>query len=281
VPTQREVISAQFTAGLYGLGLLRSWPYLDAETAAERLAQLEHAAADPARELLDVLDTSPGYAVWAATYDTRVNPLLVAEQPTISTVLENVPPGRALDAACGTGRLTRVLLDAGHAVTAVDASDDMLSRARAVAPGATYRVASLQQLPFPDASFDVVSCGLALTHVDELRPVMNEFARVLVDGGRVITSDVHPVAVATGAHAFFRRPDGSRCVVRNAVHWHGEYLDAFADAQLRVGRCIEPRFSEEVLDAFVGRDGASALEHLIGLPCVLIWECIREQRDAG
>jgi ubiquinone/menaquinone biosynthesis C-methylase UbiE len=276
---ERDVVPAQFTAGLHGLGLLRSWPFLDAGTAAARLSDLEREAGDRTRGSLDVLDTADGYAAWSSSYDTRVNPLVLAEQPAVSVLLDEVSAGRALDAACGTGRLSRLLADRGHDVTGVDLSAAMLERARANVPEATFRTGSLQQLPFADGSFDVVCCGLALTHVPLLEPAIAELSRVLVEGGRLLLSDMHPVAVATGSHAFFRYPDGSRGVVRNELHWHGEYLDAFAASGLRVRRCVEPRFSQLVLEAFVGKGGsptaASALEHLLGLPYVLVWECVR------
>ncbi len=243
---ERDVITAQFVAGLHGLGLLRSWPFLDAADAEARLVSLERAASARAAESLDVLDTGPGYAAWSSTYDDRVNPLLVAEQPAISELLDGIPAGRALDAACGTGRITRLLVERGHDVTGVDASEEMLDRARLTAPEAAYQVASMLRLPFPGATFDLVCCSLALTHVTALQPVISEFARVLRDGGHLLLSDVHPVAVATGAHAFFRRPDGSHCVVRNQLHWHGAYVEAFVMADMQVRRCLEPRFSEEI-----------------------------------
>ncbi len=203
----------------------------------------------------------------------------------MSAVMDGISSGQALDAACGTGRLSRLLVDHGHDVTGVDLSEAMLERARASVPEATFHVGSLQHLPFADGSFDVVCCGLALTHVSESLPAIAELARVLRDGGRLLLSDIHPVAVATGSHAFFRFADGSRGVVRNELHWHGEYLDAFAAAGLRVRRCLEPRFSQVVLEAFLGKGGSptagAALEHLLGLPYVLIWECVRDASTAG
>jgi ubiquinone/menaquinone biosynthesis C-methylase UbiE len=276
-----DVMPTQFDAGLHGLGLLRAWPFLDVDSAAARLSDLEHLASDRTHETLDVLDTAEGYAAWSATYDDRVNPLLIAEQPAISALLDGLPTGRALDVACGTGRFTRLLLDHGDDVTGVDPSDAMLSRARSSAPQATYHRASFLRLPFPDASFDIVCCGLALTHVPLLHGAITEMARVLTDGGHLLISDVHPFAVATGAHAFFRHPDGSRGVVRNVLHWHGEYHDAFATAGLRVRRCLEPRFSKKVLDAFTGKGSSPALSHFVGLPYVLIWECVRNAAEAG
>jgi SAM-dependent methyltransferase len=125
-----------------------------------------------------------------------------------------------------------------------------------------------------------VCCTLALTHVLLLQPAITELGRVLTVGGVLLLSDVHPVAVATGSHAFFRYPDDTRGVVRNELHWHGEYLDAFASAGLRVRRCLEPRFSQKVLEAFTSKGRTPALVHLLGLPYVLVWECVREPSSA-
>lgn len=277
---ERDVLPAQFSAGLHGLGLLRSWPFLDVDAAAVSLDRLEREAADRTRGSLDVLDTASGYAAWAESYDERVNPLFLAEQPAMRALLGSGSGHHALDAGCGTGRLSRMLADYGNEVTGVDTSEAMLERARANVPEGTFHVGSFLQLPFADASFDVVCCGLALTHIRPLHPAITELSRVLRDHGRLVLSDIHPFAVATGSHAFFRYSDGSRGVVRNELHWHGEYLDAFASAALRVQRCLEPRFSDDVLEAFIGKGGsptaAAALEHLLGLPYVLIWECVRD-----
>ena len=277
---KRDVLPAQFTAGLHGLGLLRSWPYLELDAALAGLSDLEREARDKTLERLDVLDTAPGYAAWSSSYDDRMNPLVLAEQPAMSALLEGITNGRALDAACGTGRLTRMLIDHGHEVTGVDPSEAMLERARANVPEATLHAGSLLHLPFPDASFDVVCCGLALTHVLVLQPAIADSRACCAMGESSVLSDMHPVAVATGSHAFFRYPDDSRGVVRNELHWHSEYLDAFASAGLRVRRCVEPRFSQKVLEAFTSKGRTPALVRLVGLPYVLVWECVRDAPES-
>jgi ubiquinone/menaquinone biosynthesis C-methylase UbiE len=271
---ERDILSAQFIAGLHGLGLLRTWPFLEADAASLRLSELEEVSAVRSHESLDVRDAASGYEAWSPTYDVRMNPLLLAEQPAMRAVIEKIAQGRALDAGCGTGRLTRLLADAGHQVIGVDTSESMLRRAKANIPAATFQRASFLDLPFPDESFDIVCCGLALTHVSELATAIKELARVLIRGGRLLISDVHPVAVATGAHAFFRLENGARAVVRNELHWHGAYLAAFAATGLRVRQCLEPRFSQEVLDAFLSKGSPPALAHLLGLPYALIWDCV-------
>jgi ubiquinone/menaquinone biosynthesis C-methylase UbiE len=270
---RREVLTAQFAAGLRGLGMLRSWPFLERDVAALELSRLQEDAGGAERQSIDILDSDEGYAAWSASYDERINPLVLTEQSAMSRVLNEIPPGRALDAACGTGRLTRLLLQCGHRVTGIDTSDAMLAKARLSAPTAEYQRAPLEALPFVDAAFDLVVCGLALTHVAPLAPVIAELTRVLNRHGRLVISDVHPIAVATGAHAFFRSSDGERCVVRNELRWHSEYFDAFTRNGLRVARCLEPTFTEQTLEAFISKGGSPALEHLVGLPYVLLWEC--------
>ena len=69
----------------------------------------------------------------------------------------------------------------------------------------------LQSLPLDDGLVDLVTCGLALTHVEDLGPVFAEFTRVLRTGGHVVTTDLHPVINSLGGTAAFpiedHRPD--------------------------------------------------------------------------
>ncbi len=59
----------------------------------------------------------------------------------------------------------------------VDNSADMLARARAKIPDGRFYQADLHDLPVPDDHVDVLVCGLALTHILDLKPVLAEFVR--------------------------------------------------------------------------------------------------------
>jgi ubiquinone/menaquinone biosynthesis C-methylase UbiE len=271
-PVRHEVLPAQFDAGLDGLGLLRSWPGVDPIELRARFDELRRDAEGAESRTIEVLDVEAGYVGWSTTYDTRVNQLLLAEQPAVTEILAGVPPGLALDAACGTGRLTRLLLGLGHRVIGVDASQAMLARARRDLPAAEFRAGSITALPVTPATCDLVTCGLALTHLASLGKAIAELARALRPGGRLVVSDIHPVSVALGGHAFFRRENGSRCVIRNHLHWHAEYLDAFAAGGLRVRRCLEPRYTLEIVGSFLREGSSPAIRHLEGLPFALVWD---------
>jgi len=91
-----------------------------------------------------------------------------AVAPGILQLLEPVLHGRGLvvEIGCGSGLLTRYLVEAGHRVLATDASPAMLELARAYAPG----VEGLEQLRLPDdavpAADAIVSVGHPLSYLD-------------------------------------------------------------------------------------------------------------------
>ncbi|MFC8195412.1 class I SAM-dependent methyltransferase [Streptomyces sp. NPDC060006] len=92
-----------------------------------------------------------------------------------------------LDAACGTGSVTRRLAAAGLDVTGADAASGMLRRAADRVPGRVV-LADTRQLPFPASAFDVVSAIWLLHLLDDAERVVAEAARVLRPGGVFVTT---------------------------------------------------------------------------------------------
>jgi 2-polyprenyl-6-hydroxyphenyl methylase/3-demethylubiquinone-9 3-methyltransferase len=94
---------------------------------------------------------------------------------------------KTLDVGCGGGLLAEELARMGGEVTGVDPSERSLEAARTHAQqeglAIDYRRATGEALPFPDATFDLVCCCDVLEHVDDLRHVLSEIARVLRPGG--------------------------------------------------------------------------------------------------
>lgn len=99
---------------------------------------------------------------------------------------EPQPTDRALDVAGGTGALAEALLPRVAAVTVCDVSEAMLAH---VPAGATPLVARAEQLPIGDGSFDLVVCVHALHHIDRPVRAIDEMARVLAPGGRLVLED--------------------------------------------------------------------------------------------
>src|SRR3989304_9411851 len=103
-----------------------------------------------------------------------------------------------LDVGCGTGTLTLAAKRraGGGEVRGIDASVEMIEVARQKAAkqraDVDFQVALIEQLPFPDATFDVVLSSLMLHHLpDDLkRQGVKEIRRVLKPGGRHFAVDL-------------------------------------------------------------------------------------------
>jgi SAM-dependent methyltransferase len=99
-----------------------------------------------------------------------------------------IPPGRRwLDIGCGTGALSRIILDraAPQAVLGIDPSEGFVAHARhLVSDGrAGFETGNAQALPVDDASFDVAAAGLVINFVPDMGKAAAEMRRVLRHGG--------------------------------------------------------------------------------------------------
>jgi SAM-dependent methyltransferase len=186
-----------YLLGLEGVALLRGFigeydrEFVDARIAEVRDLLADESLADAA-VAVERVGTVDGYRTWSATYDDGRNSAFDFDEPVVKEIVDPMPAGVAVDAACGTGRFSELLAARGHQVIGVDSSPDMLDRARARVPSGEFRSGDLKRLPVADASADLVVCGPALAHVPDLSPVFAEFARVLRPGGQLMISDMHP-----------------------------------------------------------------------------------------
>lgn len=109
--------------------------------------------------------------------------------------LELLPPSPAsvLDLGCGEGRLSRDLAKLGYRTTGIDSSRRLVGAAVEADPGGSYLVADAADLPFPDASFDLVCAFMSLQDTDRLEEALRGSARVLRANGRLCLAVVHPI----------------------------------------------------------------------------------------
>jgi SAM-dependent methyltransferase len=242
-----------YLVGLEGVALLRAFAgEYDRDFTEARLAEV--------RALLDVWSTHPGgdleelttvdaYRAWAEYYDEPGNGLFDLEEPIVRDILHGLPPGIALDAACGTGRHAERLASLGHEVIGVDISPDMLARARAKIPNGEFHEGDLHHLPLSDDQVDVVVCAFALTCVPELTPVFAEFVRVLRPGGHLVISDVRGL-FPEGIRSPLARAGtgGGPAYLPQQHHLTSDYLSAAVPLGLQIRRCEEPRVRRPTID---------------------------------
>ena len=98
---------------------------------------------------------------------------------------------RVLDAGCGQGAPVLRELTAAAAATGIDISRAQLELAAESVPDAALAQGDMAALPFRDDAFDAVTAYHSLIHVPQgqHQGVIDEFARVLTDDGRLLVSE--------------------------------------------------------------------------------------------
>jgi SAM-dependent methyltransferase len=236
-----------YLLGLEGIALLRGWAgdydkaFVEARLAEVRRLLDDAALVNHGGVMARRGDTVTGYRQWSVTYDEPRNSLFDLDEPVMHEILDALPSGNALDAACGTGRYSEYLVARGHQVVGVDSSPEMLGQARVRVPQGKFLLGDLHRLPLPDDTVNLVVSSLALAHVPELAPVMAEFARVLRPGGHLVISDAHHELVLRGSVVHALGPTGEPGLVATYRHTPGDFLRAALPAGFQVRRCEEPR----------------------------------------
>lgn len=112
------------------------------------------------------------------------------------------PGMKMLDVATGTGLVARAALQLGLApqdIVGVDPSRGMLEQNRRGQPIPLVQGFG-EALPFADESFDFISMGYALRHVEDLVDLFSEYRRVLKPGGRVLVLEITRPASRVGTN---------------------------------------------------------------------------------
>jgi ubiquinone/menaquinone biosynthesis C-methylase UbiE len=224
-----------------GLAIFRAWGVepTGVRVRAEEIATISAALDEVAYSSVAAVseyEFAYGQRSWASTYDSMPNILIDVEERVVHPLLGTVPVGRALDAACGTGRHARWHAAQGHEVVGVDAVEQILAVARDKVPAGHFQTGQLEDLGLPTASVDLVVCALALAHLPALDHAIAELVRGLVPGGRNVLSDIHPLSAALGFHAFFQASNGDCGRIRNQYHPMSQYISAFKTARLEIVR---------------------------------------------
>ncbi len=128
----------------------------------------------------------------AEFYESAFVPAFFAQWAPILCEAADVGPGqRLLDVACGTGIVARTAADLvapDGKVVGLDLNEAMLTVARRVRPDIEYHQGDATALPFPDGSFDIALCQMALMFFPDRLTALREMARVIKpDGTAAIT----------------------------------------------------------------------------------------------
>ena len=132
---------------------------------------------------------------WAAIQERQVAPAYEAALDALRVGSST----RLLDAGCGAGMFLRLAADRGADVHRLDASEGLLAHARGGVPGAPLLQGELEQLPYEDASFEIVTGFNSFQYAARPAVALAEARRVARPEGRVLLLNWAPAELCEAA----------------------------------------------------------------------------------
>jgi SAM-dependent methyltransferase len=131
--------------------------------------------------------------LWGASADDWAAIQEPCCRPVYTAVLDKLAVGAGttyLDAGCGTG----MAAERGASISGLDAAEPLLAIARRRVPQGDFRVGELEELPFADATFDLVTGFNAFQYAADTKAALAEAKRVAKPGATVVIMTWGPPA---------------------------------------------------------------------------------------
>ena len=173
------------------------------------------------------MNNQKAYNVWAENYDTVENKTRDLEAKALreSVSGENL---EILEIGCGTGKNTKFLLTKAKRLVGADFSAEMLERAKKkiTAENIEFRQMDLREdWNFATDSFDLITCSLALEHIENIDFVFSQARKILRENGLFYIGELHPFKQYQGSKARFETGAGV-FELKCFVHHVSEFFEA-------------------------------------------------------
>ena len=134
----------------------------------------------------------------------------------LKQMLPDLQGKRVLDLGCGFGWHCRYAIENGAtSVIGVDISEMMIkvAKSKTASDAIQYICMPIEDISFPEASFDVVISSLTLHYIPSFEEVLNNIKKWLTSGGEFVFSVEHPIFTAEGKQDWYYDESGNR------LHW--------------------------------------------------------------
>ncbi len=173
------------------------------------------------------LGVQDGYREWAPSYERVVQDEMDLRLLERLTTVDWGRRRRAIDLACGTGRIGAWLRARGvQHLDGIDLTPEMLVKARGRQLYDRLLEGDLRATGLPPAAYDLATIVLADEHLPEIRPLYLEAARLIAAGGRLVIVGYHPFFLISGIPTHFDRADGSPAAIESHVHLFSDHVEA-------------------------------------------------------
>lgn len=128
------------------------------------------------------------------------------EAAKLAVAHQSESPKIVLDAACGTGELTKELASSGaQKIIGLDFSKEMIKYAKEKVNGRAYfLVADAHKMPFKDSAFECITIAFGLRNYESIEGALYEVKRVLRTSGKLVALDLgKPGGIASWIYYFY------------------------------------------------------------------------------
>ncbi len=156
------------------------------------------------------MNVKEAYNSWSETYDEVENKTRDLEAQALRQLIKGEDLN-ILEIGCGTGKNTEYLQTIAKHLIGADFSNEMLSKAKEkiTNPNVEFQQMDLRETwNFAENSFEVITCSLALEHIENIDFVFAQANKVLRLSGKFYFGELHPFKQYQGSKARFETGSG-------------------------------------------------------------------------
>ncbi len=184
------------------------------------------------------------------------------------------PRSQVLDVACGTGDMVLELQRRGCTVTGIDLSEEMLAIAKRKVENGKWNVADAENLPFPNDSFDAVTCAFGVRNFVHLEQGLSEMLRVLKPGGTMVILEL-ATPDSTLIKPFYR------LYTKRIIPWLGSRIAGNREAYTYLPESIERFPKGKSFISIVDRLGGSTTERKLCFGVCRLYKVLKNKEVAA
>jgi len=205
-------------------------------------------------------------ATWAQDLETQMQPLFEGTLAALGPLAGQ----QLLDAGCGTGLAASLASAAGASVAGLDASSAFVQFAGTRTPDAEFRVGDIEQLPYADNAFGIVTAFNSIQYTVTPSHAVAELARVCESGGQVAIgvwgdpAECETESLFTRLRSLAPPPPGSPAPLNVSEPGRVEALLEAADLTISGGGSVSCPFAFRDIDhAWRAHSSAGPLQKVI------------------
>ena len=174
-----------------------------------------------------VLPVQEGYKEWSGTYEQTVQDEMDLR---LLSKIKSIPwkeIRRAIDFACGTGRIGVWLKTHGvDEIDGIDITPEMLSKAKEKNVYHSLINANILDSGIAERTYDMRIQVLADEHLPEIDSLYTEASRIVTDNGYFVIVGYHPFFLMNGIITHFHKQNGDPLAIESYVHLFSDHIRA-------------------------------------------------------